>query len=62
LAEAVADPHFAARGLFDRKIVAGERSMPALPVPITSCFRAGGENLAPRLGADNAVLLPEETC
>jgi crotonobetainyl-CoA:carnitine CoA-transferase CaiB-like acyl-CoA transferase len=62
LQEAAADPHFAARGLFDRTIAAGGRSVPALPVPIAGCFRTEGEKSAPRLGADNAELLQQETC
>jgi crotonobetainyl-CoA:carnitine CoA-transferase CaiB-like acyl-CoA transferase len=62
LEEAVADPHFAARGLFDRTIAAGGRSVPALPVPIADCFRTEGQKSAPSLGADNADLLQQEAC
>lgn len=62
LQEAVADPQFAARGVFDRTIAAGGRFVPALPVPIADCFRAEGEKSAPRLGADNADLLQQEAC
>ena len=41
--EALADPHFAARGVFDRRLTDGSRSIPALPVPIAEHFR--GETL-----------------
>ena len=38
--EALHDPHFVARGLFDRKVSAPDgRTMPALPVPISPAFR-----------------------
>jgi crotonobetainyl-CoA:carnitine CoA-transferase CaiB-like acyl-CoA transferase len=37
--EALADPHFAARGVFERTLVAQGRSIPALPVPIDARFR-----------------------
>ena len=62
LQDAVSDPHFAARGVFDRMIVAGGRTVPALPVPIARCFRTGSESSAPRLGADNATLRRRESC
>lgn len=56
VAEALEDPHFKARGLFDH-VLAGEggRTLPALPVPIASAFRgAPGEPVsAPLLGANN---------
>lgn len=55
--EALADAHFVQRGLFARRLVAGDRQLPALPVPITETFRAA--TLAagyPPLGADNALL------
>lgn len=37
--EAMADPHFAARGVFHRKVAADGRSIPALPVPVDDRFR-----------------------
>jgi alpha-methylacyl-CoA racemase len=53
LEEALADPHFVARGLFGHR-VAGEtgKTMPALPVPIAPAFRepAGSARAAPKLG------------
>lgn len=41
LQEAVADPHFVARGLFAREVaLACGRTLPALPLPITPAFRS----------------------
>jgi alpha-methylacyl-CoA racemase len=57
LQEAVADAHFADRGLFARGVRAGARSIPALPVPIAACFRQGGESTAPGLGIHTETLL-----
>lgn len=58
--EALADPHFAARGLFARTLVneAGAH-LPALPVPVDPAFRAPADEpaAAPVLGAHNAELL-----
>ena len=50
LDEALADPHFVARGLFAHQI-AGDRgkSLPALPVPIVPEFRDPGPKRAPKL-------------
>jgi crotonobetainyl-CoA:carnitine CoA-transferase CaiB-like acyl-CoA transferase len=40
LDEALADPHFVARGLFAHRIVAADGSaIPALPVPVAAPFR-----------------------
>lgn len=59
LEEAVQNPHFRARGLFDWQIEneAGDR-VPALPVPIARAFRAPPREArsAPPLGADNKAL------
>ncbi len=60
LQEAVADPHFAARGLFARKVVAEGQSLPALPGPVAPCFRTEGEMSAPRLGAQTIALTGKE--
>jgi crotonobetainyl-CoA:carnitine CoA-transferase CaiB-like acyl-CoA transferase len=60
LHEAVADPHFAARRLFERNIVAGARTLPALSGPVAACFRGEGELSAPLLGAQTEALLSEE--
>jgi crotonobetainyl-CoA:carnitine CoA-transferase CaiB-like acyl-CoA transferase len=54
---AMNDPHFAARGLFARKVVnGGGEIMPALPVPIANGFRERGDAplSAPQPGAHNA--------
>src|SRR5262249_54462727 len=39
LEDAVRDPHFVGRGLFDGEFEVGETSLPALPVPIAPGFR-----------------------
>jgi len=60
VAEALADPHFRSRGLFDHVLRSEDgRTLPALPVPIASAFRADpGEALpAPTLGANNEEYL-----
>src|SRR5204862_3210616 len=59
LEEALHDPHFVERGLFAHK-VAGRSgaTMAALPVPIAATLRgAPGTKQAPKLGADNNMLL-----
>ena len=54
LAEAVQDPHFRERGLFDYRVGA-DAAIPALPIPVASQFRSPEiTRNAPRLGADNA--------
>ena len=62
LQEAVADPHFTARGLFTRQIANGQGGrMPALPVPVDPAFRASEDAAppaAPGLGADTGAYLP----
>jgi crotonobetainyl-CoA:carnitine CoA-transferase CaiB-like acyl-CoA transferase len=57
LEEALADPHFVARGLFAHSVAgAMGRTMPALPVPIAAAFRAApGVRPAPALGAAGDV-------
>lgn len=57
LQEAVADPHFAARGLLSRKIEVDGRELPALPVAISNELRGHGKTSPPRLGADTAEML-----
>jgi len=37
--EALADPHFRARGLFESTVASGDAAMPALPVPLAPAFR-----------------------
>ena len=54
--EALADPHFAARGVFAHRLTNEQgQNMPALPVPIDPGFRASPETplSAPVLGAHN---------
>jgi len=52
LEQAVEDPHFKARGLFDREVENHlGRSMPALPVPVCAAFRSTQTRVAaPALG------------
>ncbi|MEZ5653547.1 MAG: CaiB/BaiF CoA-transferase family protein [Burkholderiaceae bacterium] len=56
--QALADPQFRARGLFDRSIVASEgERLTALPVPLVAAMRdQASEKSSPALGADNDVL------
>ncbi len=58
MAEAMADPHFRARGLFSRKVATDAGSLTAAPVPVADAFRAPEETVGyPRLGdANDAVL------
>ena len=56
LEEALADPHFRARGLFDHDLEAGRRSMPALPVPVAPEFRSAAPVGSPALGEANDLL------
>lgn len=59
--EALDDPHFRARGLFDHKLAnASGQTMPALPVPIDSAFRGEPSEVlpSPALGDANEELLP----
>jgi alpha-methylacyl-CoA racemase len=57
VAEALADPHFAARGLFARKLASEGRVLPALPVPIDPSFRGvASEKTYPALGQSNELL------
>lgn len=59
LEEAVADPHFTARGVFAHRLALDGASMPALPVPLAPNFRSTTEIAAPALGeaGDPAQLL-----
>jgi crotonobetainyl-CoA:carnitine CoA-transferase CaiB-like acyl-CoA transferase len=56
LEEALADPHFQARGLFEQG-----GNLPALPVPIDAAFRTppGEPHSAPLLGAHNSEISAE---
>jgi alpha-methylacyl-CoA racemase len=55
--EALAEPHFVARGLFARKLIADGRSLTALPVPIDPALRGDEtEKGYPELGEANDML------
>jgi crotonobetainyl-CoA:carnitine CoA-transferase CaiB-like acyl-CoA transferase len=56
LEEAIADPHFRARGLFDWQLAAEGRTIPAVPVPVAPHFRSTESRGHPRLGEDNGLL------
>jgi alpha-methylacyl-CoA racemase len=56
LDEALDDPHFRARGLFDWPLTAGARTIPAMPVPVAPAFRGREPRGAPGLGEDNTLL------
>jgi crotonobetainyl-CoA:carnitine CoA-transferase CaiB-like acyl-CoA transferase len=57
VAEAAADPHLAARGIFAHTIATGGRDIPALPVPVVPQFRAPPEQAtSPALGEANHLL------
>lgn len=58
LEQALGDANFRARGVFDHKIAAADRTIAALPVPIASHFRASPcERFAPLLGEANSEFL-----
>ena len=57
MAEGMADPHFRARGLFDRKVATDTGSLTAAPVPVVPAFRDPKVTLDyPRLGEGNGLL------
>lgn len=57
MAEAMADPHFRARGLFDRRVADGPRSVTAIPVPVVAQFRSPERDAGyPHLGDANGML------
>ncbi len=59
LEQAVQDPHFKARGVFDRQVVNSKgRCMPALPVPVCASFRSVQTRVAaPALGEHTNEIL-----
>ena len=59
LEEALEDPHFKARGLFDWRLTAAGQTIPALPVPVAPAFRSAEDRGYPRLGEDNGLLGPQ---
>ena len=55
--EALADPHFQARGVFTAKLVADGKEIDALPVPVAPHFRAQSDTAGyPALGEGNSLL------
>jgi alpha-methylacyl-CoA racemase len=56
LEEAISDPHFQARGLFDHQLPADGRSIPAVPVPVAPEFRNPAPSGHPALGEANDLL------
>ncbi len=59
LHEAMADPQFAARSVFQRNVVSNGVALPAVSVPLDSAFRDRATELPyPRLGESNTVLGP----
>ena len=55
--EALADPHFRARGLFARQLAADGREISALPVPVDAAFRGAATARAyPALGEDDRLI------
>ncbi len=56
--QALADPHFKARGVFDRKLTADGKTLPALPVPVASGYRGASAAGYPALGEANGLLDP----
>ena len=55
--QALEDPHFKERGLFNHWLVDGNRKICALPVPVAPCFRNRvTESSSPSLGEDNNIL------
>ena len=55
--DALADPHFAARGVFAHRLAADGKSITALPVPVADAFRSQAtESGYPALGEANPLL------
>lgn len=57
LREAMASPHFRARGIFDRRQTGPAGTLPALPLPLAAAYRGDDVAAAPELGADGARYL-----
>lgn len=55
LEEAMNNPHFRSRGVFDRRVCADTAAIAALPIPLSAAFRGGStEANYPSLGEANA--------
>jgi alpha-methylacyl-CoA racemase len=59
--QALADPGFRARGLFERRLAADGKAIPAVPTPIAPEFRAGDDAGYPALGEANPLLEEKKT-
>lgn len=58
--EALADPHFRARGVFRRGLAVAGAKLPALPLPLADAFRGDlADAGSPALGESNDVLLAD---
>lgn len=49
LEEAAGDEHFAARKMFKRRLIVGNRSIPALPIPVVRAFQNAADGSPPAL-------------
>jgi crotonobetainyl-CoA:carnitine CoA-transferase CaiB-like acyl-CoA transferase len=59
--EAMVDPHFTARGVFQRSVVSDGAALPAVTVPVDPAFRDHATELRyPKLGESNALLGPSQ--
>jgi crotonobetainyl-CoA:carnitine CoA-transferase CaiB-like acyl-CoA transferase len=57
LQEALNDPHFKSRGLFERTLTVNGKSLSALPVPVDEAFRGDAKDAGyPPLGDANGIL------
>jgi crotonobetainyl-CoA:carnitine CoA-transferase CaiB-like acyl-CoA transferase len=57
MAEALADPHFRARKLFDRRVTDGANGTTAVPVPVVPQFRSEVRDVGyPHLGDANGMM------
>lgn len=55
--QALADPHFRARGVFKHEMVDGKHRISALPLPLQSIFRSENTEVGyPHLGTDNYII------
>ena len=57
LEEAAGDEHFDARKTFERRLIVGNRSMPALPSPVVRAFQDAADGSPPPLGSHTEQLL-----